>query len=242
MNSTNKPSNATADSVGSHAGIGSKIKGAAQTINGIGENVRGTILGGVETALHKDSTENDAIAAKGRAQTADGLAHLKGGTGAVGAGAANTGGAYTTNPPAGQGYNTAVPPPPTTGAHAGYNTAAGMDQFNPHHDQAAAAQNIPAYDGPGNAQQQYARGDRPDEEPRHHRDDAISTGAGAVPPPTNPPHGHANQYYQADGVPADTDAVNIGQANRGLPPKYTSVAGGPPTDFAAQNRGTGEEM
>ncbi|KAJ6460025.1 hypothetical protein C8R47DRAFT_129154, partial [Mycena vitilis] len=81
---TNTTHNATADSVGGHGGIGAKIKGAAQTVNGLGENVRGTILGGVETVLHKDSTANDAIAAKGREQQADGLRNLKGP--AVGAG------------------------------------------------------------------------------------------------------------------------------------------------------------
>jgi hypothetical protein len=67
----------------------------------------------------------------------------------------------------------------------------------------AVAQNIPAYDGPGNAQQR-ARGDRPIEEPRHHRDDAIS------------------------GDPT------AGQAGRGVPPQYVSAAGGPTTDVRAQ--------
>lgn len=47
---------------------------------GLGENVRGTILGGVDTVLHKDSTANDAIAAKGRNQFAEGTANLRGGS------------------------------------------------------------------------------------------------------------------------------------------------------------------
>ncbi|KAJ7733020.1 hypothetical protein B0H16DRAFT_1580365 [Mycena metata] len=215
MNSNTTASNATADSAGGHGGIGSKIKGAAQTINGIGENVRGTILGGVETALHKDSSQNDAIAAKGRSQTADGLANLKGGTSvnrqtnAAGpgmqGGLSASGVPSANNPPVGQGYDSM---PPST-----YNTT---DQFNPHHDQTAVAQGIPPYNGPGNAQQQYARGDRPDEEPRHHRDDAIS------------------------GAPAAANVGNPNLQSTQLPPRYTSVVGEPPMDIAAQSRN--EEM
>ncbi|KAJ7033598.1 hypothetical protein C8F04DRAFT_1104420 [Mycena alexandri] len=140
MNSNTVPSNATADSAGGHGGIGSKIKGAVQTINGLGENVRGTILGGVETALHKDSSQNDAIAAKGRSQIADGLANLKGGasanrqTNSVGTGVhggINTyGGPNANNQPIGQGYDSM---PPST-----YNTTSVTnpgDQFNRRHDQ-----------------------------------------------------------------------------------------------------------
>ncbi|KAJ7635715.1 hypothetical protein DFH06DRAFT_1434329 [Mycena polygramma] len=243
MNNTNTTHNATADSVGGHGGIGTKIKGAAQTVNGtppsppqeisaninflmnavigLGENVRGTILGGVETVLHKDSTANDAIAAKGRAQQADGLRNLRG---PAAGGSAPAGGAYPVQPPTNEGYSAGSAmgqdAPQQTGAadpytntvtqqasqapHTGgfnpqaqhdthhdpytntvsqqasqapHTGGAGLNSHDPHHDP-ALAQQIPAYDGPGNAQTHLARGDRPVEEPRHHRDDAIS-GAGA---------------------------------------------------------------
>ncbi|KAJ7190583.1 hypothetical protein GGX14DRAFT_47764 [Mycena pura] len=68
------PSTTTSSS--NRTGIGSKIKGAVQVAHGLGENVRGTILGGVETALHKDSAANDAIAERGRAEHADGMAKV----------------------------------------------------------------------------------------------------------------------------------------------------------------------
>ncbi|KAJ7743509.1 hypothetical protein DFH07DRAFT_943186, partial [Mycena maculata] len=61
-----------------NSGIGSKIKGAAQIVHGAGENIRGTILGGVDTAVHKDSSANDEIARKGREQHATGVSNLKG--------------------------------------------------------------------------------------------------------------------------------------------------------------------
>jgi len=262
-------SNVTSDSVGGHGGIGGKIKGAAQAINGLGENVRGTILGGVDTVLHKDSSANDAIAAKGRAQHADGMENLRGGSTVRPAGSAtgteygsgynalqgtqapaaaeaaylheqqadrryNTGGA-TTSEATGTGFG----PTPATNSGGGYSDTVGTqaldnrgaataphaaggnaylnnvnqhanhaphtgamnagNEYNPYHDPTAVAQKIPAYDGPGNAQQSLARGDRPAEEPRHHRDDAIS---------------------------GDPDAVNVGhQAHNGGPPPYI---GGPP--------------
>ncbi|KAJ7852840.1 hypothetical protein B0H14DRAFT_2759515 [Mycena olivaceomarginata] len=225
-------SETTANSVGgNHGGIGSKIKKASV------KNVRGTILGGVDTVLHKDSTANDAIAAKGRNQFAEGTANLRGGSAnpAVPVNRQNpathnaqgTGGAFTTGTnydgDGAGGYsgtqNSGAPVPATapTGndpyfnkvnqeanlAHHDAGTAG--DQYNPYHDSAGTRwhKNIPAYDGPGNAQQ-HARGDRPIEEPRHHRDDAIS------------------------GDPT------AGQAGRGVPPQYVSATGGPPTDVRAQ--------
>ncbi|KAJ7493961.1 hypothetical protein FB451DRAFT_1491523 [Mycena latifolia] len=60
-------------------GVGAKIKGAAQIVHGLGDNVRGTLLGGVDTLLHQDSSANDAIAQKGRAEHARGVARKTGG-------------------------------------------------------------------------------------------------------------------------------------------------------------------
>ncbi|KAJ7246950.1 hypothetical protein C8J57DRAFT_1359702 [Mycena rebaudengoi] len=72
MNSTSTSNTSTG-----HSGIGSKIKGAAQVVNGLGENIRGTFLGGVDTIVHSDSTKNDAIARKGREEQAQGVANLE---------------------------------------------------------------------------------------------------------------------------------------------------------------------
>jgi len=260
-------SNTTSDSVGGHGGgIGGKIKGVAQTVNGLGENVRGTILGGVDTVFHKDSSANDAIAAKGRAQHAEGMARLNGGTAgkpdfanweakldpaaktggasATGAGAnygaapqgthATAGGApYSNNQQTGQGYNNTFAGQTDVGPSGpGAGTAGGdpylnsvnqqanqnphtgaQDPYNPYHDHTAVAQNIPAYDGPGNAQQHLTRGDRPADEPRHHRDDALSGAPNLAPA-----------------------ALNVGQNDRGVPPKYTTLTGGPPADVGGQFR------
>ncbi|KAJ6505613.1 hypothetical protein DFH09DRAFT_1375255 [Mycena vulgaris] len=75
MNTSTSTSNTTTGK----PGIGSKIKGAVQVVHGLGENVRGTILGGVDTVVHGNSADNDAIAAKGREENAEGLARMKGG-------------------------------------------------------------------------------------------------------------------------------------------------------------------
>ncbi|KAJ6496125.1 hypothetical protein C8R45DRAFT_985074 [Mycena sanguinolenta] len=100
---------------------------------------------------------------------------------------------------------TATAPPPMAGndpylnkvnqeASRGRHNMNAGDPYNPHHDSTVAAQNIPVYDGPGNAQQHLARGDRPAEEPRHHRDDAISSAPGQT--RSGPP-----QYVAATGAP-----------------------------------------
>ncbi|KAF8173232.1 hypothetical protein K438DRAFT_1772328 [Mycena galopus ATCC 62051] len=205
---------------------------------GLGENVRGTILGGVDTVLHKDSSANDAIAVKGREQMADGMTNIEQGSrtgkSTVPANWQNPGGQPTApttdytradqNPGAPVPTATTTAPPPTRGndpylnkvnqeANQGHHTAGTMnsgDQYNPYHNSTTVAQEIPAYDGPGNIQQHLARGDRPLEEPRHHRDDAIS---------------------------GDPTAIGIGQTGRGVPPQYVSAAGGPPADVGGQYGG-----
>ncbi|KAF7335708.1 hypothetical protein MVEN_02226300 [Mycena venus] len=137
MNSTNN----TADSVGGHGGIGSKIKGAAQTINGLGENVRGTILGGVDTVLHKDSSANDAIAAKGRAQHAEGMANLEGRSTRPAAPAQGNWQSIPTNQAGGDPYLNKVNQEASRGHHTAGTINSG--QYNPYHDSTAVAQNIP---------------------------------------------------------------------------------------------------
>ncbi|KIK70536.1 hypothetical protein GYMLUDRAFT_279025 [Collybiopsis luxurians FD-317 M1] len=60
--------------------IGNKIKGAADTVHGIGENIRGTALGAVDTIAHdrEGETRNDAIGQKGRLETQQGLERMSG--------------------------------------------------------------------------------------------------------------------------------------------------------------------
>ncbi|KAJ7092308.1 hypothetical protein B0H15DRAFT_799481 [Mycena belliarum] len=260
-------------------GLGAKIKGATQmvhgahrsvnpsqvscltSVTGAGENLRGTILGGVDTVAHQDSTRNDAVAAKGRAEHAAGAERMTGdplaadyyalpgetaprpqhpvpptqtqtqtGTGYIGTSGAP---ANVPVPGTGMGPNSntsgAAAPPPKQQAYgatdelnrhasdpSGRNSPAGhtypplqqnhafdehsgliwtldaavatpppqpsrLDQ--PFHDHAAAAERIPAYDGPGNDMQAQgqARHERPAGEPQHHRDDAISGAGGLVP-------------------------------------------------------------
>ncbi|KAJ7092294.1 hypothetical protein B0H15DRAFT_799469 [Mycena belliarum] len=202
-------------------GIGAKIKGATQMVHGAGENLRGTLLGGVDTVAHQDSTRNDAVAARGRAEHAAGAARMTGdamtftpcgsietaprppvpqlpqtqtqtGTGYSGASGApanvpipgtgmgptsNTSAGAAAPPPKHAGYgatdelnqHAAAPPaghtyPPLQHNHA-FDEHAAVDAHTPFHDHAAAAERIPAYDGPGNDVQ---RRERPagDAEPR----------------------------------------------------------------------------
>ncbi|KAF7327063.1 hypothetical protein MKEN_00281600 [Mycena kentingensis (nom. inval.)] len=56
----------TSTNANNQQGLGTKIKGAAEAVHGMGENVRGTLLGGVDTVFHHDSTTNDTVAARGR--------------------------------------------------------------------------------------------------------------------------------------------------------------------------------
>ncbi|KIM75298.1 hypothetical protein PILCRDRAFT_13712 [Piloderma croceum F 1598] len=62
---------------GSKAGIGSKIRGAAEVVHGVGDNVRGTFLGAIDTATGRQS-ENDEIAARGRMEVSQGMAKIRG--------------------------------------------------------------------------------------------------------------------------------------------------------------------
>ncbi|KAF6741935.1 hypothetical protein DFP72DRAFT_1179888 [Ephemerocybe angulata] len=60
-------------------GFGEKIRGVYEVIHGIGENIRGSFLGALDTMSHHDSTvpsRNDQIAAEGRAELQRGLTHL----------------------------------------------------------------------------------------------------------------------------------------------------------------------
>ncbi|KAG2067148.1 hypothetical protein BDR04DRAFT_1105470 [Suillus decipiens] len=65
---------------GGGGGFGNKLKGAAQVIHGMGENIRGTALGSADRATNSAASaqKNADLATKGRAEIAEGMAKLKG--------------------------------------------------------------------------------------------------------------------------------------------------------------------
>ncbi|KAE9409190.1 hypothetical protein BT96DRAFT_1012785 [Gymnopus androsaceus JB14] len=60
--------------------LGSKVKGAFNTIHGVGENIRGTTLGAVDTMAHDKDGEakNEAIGQKGRSEIQRGMEGISG--------------------------------------------------------------------------------------------------------------------------------------------------------------------
>ncbi|KAF8551794.1 hypothetical protein OG21DRAFT_1524226 [Imleria badia] len=60
-----------------HASFGDKIKGAAHVVHGLGEDVRGTMMGAFESAEEAKGKDND-IATKGRSEIEQGIAQMKG--------------------------------------------------------------------------------------------------------------------------------------------------------------------
>jgi len=74
------------------SGMGSKMRGAAQVAHGVGEVIRGTVLGAIDNIAGDDRTMNREIAAQGRMEYSQGMAKMRGaGTGAT-AGYGNGGG------------------------------------------------------------------------------------------------------------------------------------------------------
>ncbi|KAH7920073.1 alpha/beta-hydrolase [Leucogyrophana mollusca] len=117
----------------SGGGVGSKIKGAVQVVHGkpnipfysfltityhilstgIGDNVRGTVMGAADTVASSQAgeTKNDQLATKGRAEIAEGMAKIKGQVPPTGTGVGTGAGVGV---PGQQGYGNAG-----TGAAAG---------------------------------------------------------------------------------------------------------------------------
>ncbi|KAJ3869290.1 hypothetical protein EV359DRAFT_76845 [Lentinula novae-zelandiae] len=60
--------------------VGERVKGVFNTVHGLGENVRATALGAVDTIAHDKEGEikNDQIAQQGRLQTTRGLEQMSG--------------------------------------------------------------------------------------------------------------------------------------------------------------------
>ncbi|KAH9487428.1 hypothetical protein JR316_0001503 [Psilocybe cubensis] len=80
MNTNTGPhSTPTASETGTKGSdFGNKIRGAVEVVHGAGENLRGTMLGAVDTMVHRGPTTNDDIAQQGRLEMERGLAHLRG--------------------------------------------------------------------------------------------------------------------------------------------------------------------
>ncbi|KAF7441092.1 hypothetical protein PC9H_001441 [Pleurotus ostreatus] len=67
---------------GSRGGLGDRVRGGFQAVHGVGDNIRGTALGLVDTATG-DGVANDEIARRGRVETSEGFAKLMGRGGSV---------------------------------------------------------------------------------------------------------------------------------------------------------------
>lgn len=80
MTTNNTNTNTSKNASGGEGGIGSKIKGAAQIIHGLGDNIRGTALGTADRATSSAAgiQKNADLTAKGRAEFAEGMARMKG--------------------------------------------------------------------------------------------------------------------------------------------------------------------
>ncbi|KAL4079827.1 hypothetical protein J3A83DRAFT_4368674 [Scleroderma citrinum] len=73
-------SNSAQSGAGSGRKLGNKLKGAAQVVHGIGESIRGTVLGAVDSIAHTPSSEAkyEATASKGKAEIEEGIAKVRG--------------------------------------------------------------------------------------------------------------------------------------------------------------------
>ncbi|KAH6903390.1 hypothetical protein BKA70DRAFT_1300848 [Coprinopsis sp. MPI-PUGE-AT-0042] len=58
--------------------VGGRIWGLWEVIHGLGDSIRGTALGAIDTMTHSDSRKYDTIASEGRAEMQRGLANLAG--------------------------------------------------------------------------------------------------------------------------------------------------------------------
>ncbi|KAF8909886.1 hypothetical protein CPB85DRAFT_710389 [Mucidula mucida] len=147
--------------------IGNKIKGAAQVVHGVGENIRGTGLGAADTIAHEGENKGDAIAQRGREEMSKGMANM-------GRRAPAEDQSYTdTRAPTVSGHTNQVD---GTGAHPrGYNGAVGTETHS-----------MPTGKMPSGTHTS-------NQHPNHHRDDAISNEPDAI----NVGRQHEFQEYQS---------------------------------------------
>ncbi|KAJ6628619.1 hypothetical protein B0H10DRAFT_1990581 [Mycena sp. CBHHK59/15] len=74
MTSTTQAHKKTSNSVS----VETKLKGGVRVAKGLGDNVRGTTMGAIDTVEHRDSSVNDEIARRGRMEIEQGIAMIKG--------------------------------------------------------------------------------------------------------------------------------------------------------------------
>ncbi|TFK24354.1 hypothetical protein FA15DRAFT_420021 [Coprinopsis marcescibilis] len=71
----------TNPSSSSNAGrnTGNKVRGIFEVVHGLGDNIRGTFLGAVDTMMNHNSSKNDEIARQGRLEMQRGLTNMRSG-------------------------------------------------------------------------------------------------------------------------------------------------------------------
>ncbi|KAJ7140535.1 hypothetical protein C8R43DRAFT_1017417, partial [Mycena crocata] len=75
---TSTTTNNNNQKTGSSASIGTKLKGGVQVAKGLGDTVRGTTMGAVDTIEHRDSSLNDEMVRRGRMEIEQGISMIKG--------------------------------------------------------------------------------------------------------------------------------------------------------------------
>ncbi|KAJ7576123.1 hypothetical protein C8J56DRAFT_973146 [Mycena floridula] len=182
----------------------SKIKGAFEVIHGVGDNIRGTALGAVDTVTKSGETKNDRVAEKGRLETQDGLQKLKGKSATASVnpaqGSANPTqtAASPVNPDmhpatdttAGHGYATNTAAPNSTAGYPrstpSYNASqpsgypSGTDYAGNDHASQFPPQHWQQNETPNQQQHNEFSAHQDTEFPQHHRDDAISNDPEAI--------------------------------------------------------------
>ncbi|KAJ7628004.1 hypothetical protein DFH06DRAFT_1141502 [Mycena polygramma] len=72
------PTNTNTQNKSPSVSLGTKLKGGVQVAKGLGDTVRGTAFGAVDSVEKRDSSINDEIARRGRAEIEEGIAMIKG--------------------------------------------------------------------------------------------------------------------------------------------------------------------
>ncbi|KAL0958574.1 hypothetical protein HGRIS_000713 [Hohenbuehelia grisea] len=218
----------------SSGGMGSRLRGAVEAVHGIGDNIRGTALGAVDT-ITRDGTKNDEIAARGRAATSEGIAKMQGRSGAStliqdrktvprAELSSNATASATGNAPHGAGVGghhagqsvtrpSTDPDPNAYGTDMGAFTAGPGPEANINdHDRAVPGGGLPP---------KVPAGPPSSEVGHHHREDAIS----ANPGDPLPLQGVQPPLPSRDGAPGAADAGSGSGGVGGFDPRVHQIAG-----------------
>jgi len=131
---------------------------ADRTSIGVGDNIRGTVLGAVDTITKSGETKNDLLAEKGRREVQDGVANIKG----VPLSSSTT-----------SSYPTGAVDPGYDSAHPGHTVPVPGSANQPY--------TVPANTMPTTSPNQNVHGGGDHSAfPQHHRDDAISNDPDAI--------------------------------------------------------------